>query len=414
VRASSVGAPAARAESWIEQTRIAEPRLATANASGATPCQREPLQTGQVVFARDFVDHVNGTWGNVAFRAAQVTPHIQLLVPTAVYDTMKAVNTGRLAMLADSAEAKVYPFLRDLFGTLPDYDGTGRLTVLMNNGNFYGGWARFADGQPCTFGNFVNLAPPQDWGLTTSASWSPGVPFGVLQTLAHEGTHWVERNDPRTPAYWGVEGLAHLTGFLWWYRQLGSDLWTGKLPRTSRSPNGVAGAHTCFLESGYYGAHRANEQWWATGYTMGCALLRYLVDQRRIEGADPVQMMRRLTTAGSFGDIQPIWEQLGGTGRSEAELQGEFLLMHYASDYVSGISTRLVNSSFNLRAPGPEPALYDPPPFPISVVRADQATDVVVELKRPDGLVLELTDVREGTLIRLAPAAGLSLAILKR
>jgi hypothetical protein len=327
---------------------------------------------------------------------------------------MRAVNTGRIAMLADSAEAKVYPFLRDLFGTLPDYDGTGRLTVLMNNGNFYGGWARFADGQPCTFGNFVNVAAPQDWGLTTAATWIPGGPFGVLQTLVHEATHWVERDDPRTPAYWSVEGLAHLAGFLWWYRQLGSDLWTDELPRTSRSPSGLAGAHTCFLESGYYGAHTANEQWWATGYSMGCALLRYLVDQRRMEGADPVQMMRRLTTAGSYGDVQPIWQHLGGGGRSEAELQGEFLLMHYASGYVDGISPRLVNSSFDLRAPGPEPALSFPLSFPLSIVPADRATDVHIELRRPDGLVLELTEVREGTLIRLAPASGLSLAILKK
>jgi hypothetical protein len=331
-----------------------------------------------------------------------------------VFDTMAAANASRVATLADSAEAKVYPFLRDLFGTLPDHDGTGRLTVLLNNGNFYGGWDRFADGQGCSAGNFVNLAPPQDWGLATS--WNPSAPFGILQTLVHEATHWIERVDPRTPAYWGVEGLANLSAFLWWYRQLGSDLWTGGLPRTSRSPppNSVAGAHTCFLESGYYGAHRANEQWWATGYSMGCALLRYLVDQRRMEGADPTQLMRRLTTAGSFGDIRPIWEQLGGTGRTEAELQGEFLLMHYASDHVAGISPRLINSSFDLREPGPEPSRYSPLQFPMEVVPADRAIDVRLELKQPDGMVLELTGVRDGTLIRLAPGSGLSLAILKK
>jgi hypothetical protein len=218
----ALAAPAVRAAA---AGTLREVRAPTTGSAAVVSCQREPLRAGQVVQVRDFVDHVNGTWGNVAMRVAKVSAHFQILVPAAVLDTMSTGNAARVGSLADSAEAKVYPFLRDLFGTLPDYDGTGRLTVLMNNGNFYGGWERFADGNSCTLGNFVNISPPQDWGLTTS--WHPSAPFGILQTLVHEATHWVERDDARTVPYWGVEGLANLSGFLWWYRQLGRDLWTG-------------------------------------------------------------------------------------------------------------------------------------------------------------------------------------------
>jgi hypothetical protein len=179
----------------------------------AAVCMREPLTQGQTIMVADRV--AGGAAGRVEFRVARVTPHVQLLVPAGVYDGLSATVRGRIASLADSAEVRVHPFLKDQFGTLPDFDGTGRLTVLMSSGLFYAGPERYADGG-CASGNFVNMGAPEDWFIATS--WSAGTVMSFLRLLVHEATHWIDSADPREHAYPAVSPPTRSVLLLAWSR----------------------------------------------------------------------------------------------------------------------------------------------------------------------------------------------------
>jgi hypothetical protein len=296
-----------------------------------------------------------------------------------------------------------------VFGTWPDVDSNGRLNIIIDEGNFYGFEDRYRDGG-CDKGDFINLGNAE--GLNFYAS---GVGFAryPMQTIIHEATHWIDLIDTNysQKPYWSIEGFAVLVEITGVFELTGRDFFVSN----SGGRESLGGSvFSCWTESGRYG-YALLPGAFQGDYTTGCGVLRYLIEQRLQGGADRYQQLRTLKARLSRGDLGPIWTLLGGTGRTEEELEGEYLLSQYADDYASGISDRLTIGSYNLRAQPSWFTAIQPFLFPMFTTSGAVPSDILVSLSMPDGIVFELADVPDGTMLNLpTSASNLSVAIVKR
>jgi hypothetical protein len=147
----------------------------------------------------------------------------------------------------------------------------------------------------------------------------------------------------------------------------------------------------------------------------GASILRYLVQQATDPGTDPWEQVGQLRYRSGIAALQPVFATLGGTFRTEATLQGEFLLQFYADGHVSGASPRILHQGFDLASP-----LWEIPgeqSFPLALFQVDASvpSTQVIPLSTPDGVVFELiTGAQSG--VHLAPVGpgALSLAVVRR
>ncbi|MFL5387000.1 MAG: hypothetical protein ACJ8GN_31280 [Longimicrobiaceae bacterium] len=363
-----------------------------AAARDAAACTRAPAPTGSVVRVQ------NATQSSIAateeasdFRVVSASTHFAVLMRDAELAAFSPADQARAAASAGVLEAEVYAFLADNLGPLPDYDGDGRLTVVVTALPGLSGtappFAYYGDG--CR-GDLI-------W-LSDQMIRRPEAPYFGWQTITvHEATHWIDFANEGFIGKpdWSVEGLATLMQHLWLERKHGVDFW-------AEHDDGSTCWYHCTITRRLVDEHYGP----IDGYINGPTILRYLVQESVPPGtpyAGPLHvLLRRIVNTPR---IQPLFELLGGRGRTEAELQGELLLMLYADGYVAGASPRVQHHTFDLpKLPRAEidvqKGIY---PFPMRsfTVDATSATRRAIPLALPDGIVFELA----------VPAGGASLDV---
>jgi len=361
------------------------PDLAAPTGMVGLTCVRSPASAGD----RIAIDLARLGYVSGEYEVASTSGHFQILVPR---DSMIAYSPARLAgarALAGVLEEDAYPFLAELFEQWPDADGDGRLNVLIAApaGALYpGGEGVYADG--CN-GDFVILA--HDFLDPESAR-------DAAITLVHEATHWYDIGPDlgrqNRVGDWTIEGYAVLAAQLWTEQQDGIGFWD--------DVSGCGeGCTRILLEEDRYGWPGLNN----LAYVNGSTLVRYLVQQATAPGASPLPALGRLRHRNGGLGLLPPFFAAGGSGRTEAELQGELLLAFYADGYVDGIDTRITFASWNIARSGAR--------YPLRRFRLGPGPDAAaVHLARPDGVVGEIALGAE-TRIRLAPALpGAAIALV--
>lgn len=377
-----------------EPTSPAPDVLRPAAARAADPCIRPPGAVGDTLRVSSL-----GPNGSRLFRIMATSQHLNWLFPADAADTLSARPRQRLAALASYAEINVHPFLLHAFGPLPDNDANGRLDVIIGDGAYYGFTDRYRDGG-CRDGDFVNLGWVLDWGSRLPPDWDLEY---EAEELVHEATHWVDLQTLKPTNEARVEGVARLAEVIYNYERDGVTPWGA---HDDGRHNHLAGG--CDLQQGRYVTYGS----YGSSYVWGCAHLRYLADQRIWEGAAEVDVLHALLHRSSHGELLPIWQQLGGSGRSEAELQGELELMQYADGLIPGISPRIQNRTFNIYAPT---YTLGHPGTPYFTAVADRPQQLDIWLSSPDGLVFELTVPPDGATATLAdPPPNGGFAIVRR
>ena len=296
-------------------------------------------------------------------------------------------------------EHDVLPFLERSFGALPDVDNNGQTIIAVAalgsgiSGKYLPGGAGYGDG--CA-GDLVFLDP------STLARINPRaqVPPGFQSVALHEMIHHIDDVAGSLPgkADWSIEAYAALGQQLFAEELGGIDFWSD-LSGDICGP----GCSLSMLAEGRYGAPGLA----AGEATNGASIFRYLLSQSLPKNTPPYKAFGLLRNRGSGRDIMPSWLALGGSGRSEAELEGEFLLMFYADSRIPGISSRLENATFNL------PRLTSSP-YPLRAFTLDASSVVrqVVPLATPDGVVFELHVPAGGAYLQLTRGSAL-FAIVK-
>lgn len=396
---------------------VAWPRASDVLRVSAAPCQRPALAVGDSVFilsgSSRAPERFHSPVDSVAwYRTYAASAHYAIVGRRALIDTLPPLARARIDSALTIIEKEVYPFLVATYGSLPDLDSNGQLIVLLDiAGGFYiPGGARYRDGG-CATGDFINVA---DQNISTAGSTE--FLFTQSLTVEHESTHWVdfELHAGGTSAvspYWSIEGLATLSEQLFLSSGAGKPLWTANwrdnIPYQNASYS-IKVPLQCFTQSGYYADRGAFD---GIAYLSGCGMLDYLVDQRRREGADPSAVMQLMPKRVSAGELRPVWEALGGANRTEDELQAEYLLAHYADDVVPGSSGRLSIGAYDFGALRSANRF----PFPLKTIDGTVASETLLGLQMPDGLVVEVKVPAGGATLSLGNAASnLGMAIVRR
>jgi hypothetical protein len=370
--------------------------------SGATDSHacaaRAPAALGSVVRARNHPYTTIAASQQLSdYRAVSTSAHFTVLMRDEEMAALSAAGRDSARASAAVLEAEVHPFLARFLGPLPDTDGDGRLNVALTalmpgavgvaaNPDTY------ADG--CR-GDFVWIIPEM---IGTMAP-----PYQGLQSLVvHEATHWVdfEAGDLGAKAWWSREGYAVLADRLWREEGYGIDFWSGDYD------GGTCWHHCSYvhLRESRYGMPGL-----ADGYANGPTILRYLVQQALPPGTHPAAAVAALRTRQGW-HLRGFFEHLGGRGRTEEELQGEFLLMHYADGTVPGVSPRIQHHTFDLAALSRADRTLTR--FPMISFTIPFSGRVEVPLSVPDGMVGEVAVPPSGAVLDVRggrPAARLAI-----
>jgi hypothetical protein len=350
-------------------------------------CTRAPAEQGSVVRVRSHpYTQVSTTEELSDYRVVSTSAHFAVLMRDVELAALSAAGRDSARGAAAVLEADVHSFLHRFLGPLPDTDGDGRLNVVLTAllpgaVGVAGNPDTYADG--CR-GDFVWIIPAM---LATTPP-----PFWGLQSLViHEATHWVdfEAGGFEGKVQWSREGYAVLADRLWHEESHGIDFWGGD------DDGGTCGNHCTYvhLREDRYGVPGL-----ADGYANGPTLLRYLVQQALPPGTDHAPAVAALRTRQGW-HLRDIFEHLGGEGRTEEELQGEFLLMHFADGTVPGISPRIQHHTFDLAALSR--AQRSLTRFPMFSFTVGAPAGVALPLAVPDGLVGEV----------LIPAGGATVEV---
>lgn len=367
-------------------------------ARATTPpgCERAPRPIGSTLELQSPYGTSDGT-----YRTVSASEHYEVLVEV---DSLAAYGPARRSLveeLASALETRVHPSLARIFGEWPDSDGDGRLSILLVAGrgaSYAGGRGYYPDGCP---GDFVSMAHALlDGGLEAQRN-------NPLDVIVHEATHWYDlggglERKPRVPL-WTVEAVASLVERMVRWERDGRPFW-------EPAPLPCPEAATCELRlmvENRYGLGFTRE----AGYSAGMHLLHYLLQQAVGSGEDPRAAAGRLRARETFPEdrrLRPIFEAMGGSGRSEAELQGEYLLSFQADEVVPGASTRILQPSWRL------PELSESYPLRAFTLTSEEAS-AGIALGRPDGVVFEVAAAAEGALLTVDRGGeGLALALVRK
>ncbi|HEU0298270.1 MAG TPA: hypothetical protein VFR37_02425 [Longimicrobium sp.] len=350
-------------------------------------CTRTPAEVGSVVRARSHpYTAVALTEQLTDYRVVSTSAHFAVLMRDVELAALSAAGQDSARGAAAVLEAEVHSFLHRFLGPLPDTDRDGRLNVVLTAlqpgaVGVAGNPDTYADG--CR-GDFVWIVPAM---LGTMAP-----PFRGLQSLViHEGTHWVdfEAGGFEGKVQWSREGYAVLADRLWHEESYGIGFWAGD------DDGGTCGNHCTYvhLREDRYGVPGL-----ADGYANGPTLLRYLVQQARPPGTDHAPAVAALRTRQGW-HLRGIVEHLGGPGRTEEELQGEFLLMHYADGTVAGAGPRIQHHTFDLAALSR--AQRSLTRFPMSSFAVGAPARLELPLAVPDGVVGDLVVAAAGATVEV-------------
>lgn len=407
LRAPAPGAPEPVAPSAGRVSDVLVPAAAPARVES---CRKEPVPVGHRIPLRE-------PWkdGDVGpYEVVSVSPSFAVLVDVDHLGGYTAERRAAANAFAAELEARARPFLDRVFQSWPDSDGDGRLNVVvadgLGSGAYYGGLGIHAD--DC-IGDFVRM----DHDVLDRPLDDPvNPPVGLV---VHEAMHWYDLGpDPTRKSFvqdWSIEAVAELTQKLWIWERDGADVWGNRGSTCPDDwPNSVPCGTTFLRESrfGWPGLSRGG------GYTHGMYLTLWLV-QQALEAGDPpaatLGLLRRRNVPAPYEEdalrrttvaIAPLFEAAGGSGRTEAELQGEYLLSFYADDFVEGISPRLTNRAWDLARSGP---LY---PLRRFVMGREHAMEIF-GLAKPDGIVFEVTAL-PGSVLTLTPSTDdLHLAVVR-
>jgi hypothetical protein len=389
-----LGAPAAGPRPSSRPRRAVDVALPwealTRAPAEATTCTREPSSPGDRITLDDPWREIT-----IVYEVVSTSEHYAVQVQV---DSLLVYDAHRRAIvegLATAIEEEVHPYLERVFEAWPDSDGDGRLEVLFGEETaavYPGGLGIRPDG--CV-GDFVLLGHGRaDADIAD-----------ILLTVVHEAMHWYDIGPDLTRQSrmqdWSIEAVATLTA-LWW-----------RWGREGRSLEGNYGAEcdpgtTCwrvFLEEDRYGAPGLTR---SGGYGHGMYLTWYLV-QQAADGADVLAALGHLRHRASGPRVLavgPVFALAGGKGRSESDLQGEYLLSFYADDHVPGISRRIMQPSWDL------PANWSHYPLRSFVLNAHDPEEDVA-LARPDGIVFEVGAGADAVLTFSPQWAGLAAALVR-
>jgi len=404
---AAAGAPAPRAAAALFP-RPADWEAASARpdvAPDAAACVRAAAQLGSVVRVQNHSrTAIFATEPVSDYRVVSASAHFAVLMRDAELAALSPDDQRRAAAAAQPLEEEVYAFLAENLGPLPDYDGDGRLSVLVSELPGLNGlappYAWYADG--CR-GDFVWIDPQLI--PTMEAPY-----FGWQAVVAHEATHWIDfaADGFAGKPDWSIEGFATLMQQLWLERKHGIAFWA------EHDDGSSCGNHCTYIRllDQHYGPI-------GDGYINGTTILRYLVQEAVPPGTPYAGATHALLRRGvNSPRIQPLFELLGGRGRAEAELQGELLLMLYADGYVAGTSPRLQHHTFDLpklpRSPADVQADRYPYPMRSFFLDAGVPSRTAIPLAVPDGIVFELVVPPSGASLDVTgPAPAASLAIVR-
>ncbi|HEX2077993.1 MAG TPA: hypothetical protein VHG08_09795 [Longimicrobium sp.] len=395
-----VTAPRAGAASTRLLARLPWPQPSPMEAHGGWPlvppggaatdshgCTRPPAEQGSVVRVRSHpYTQVAATEPVSDYRVVSTSAHFAVLMRDVELAALSAAGRDSAGIAAAVLEEEVHSSLHRFLGPLPDTDGDGRLNVVFtalgpNAIGVAGNPDTWADG--CR-GDFVWIVPAM---LGTMAP-----PFRGLQSLViHEATHWVdfEAGGFGGKASWSIEGYAVLADRLSHEERYGIGFWAGD------DDGGTCGYGCTYvhLREDRYGVPGL-----ADGYANGTTILRYLVQQALPPGTDHAPAVAALRTRQGW-HLRSIFEHLGGQGRTEEELQGELLLMHFADGTVPGVSPRIRHHTFDLAALWrAERSLTR---FPMSSFTLSAPARLELPLSVPDGLVGEVVVLAGGATIEV-------------
>jgi hypothetical protein len=372
------------------------PAMSAAGAAPEQRCMRPPLSHGDTLT----LVHASGS-GYVPFVTASASAHYAVVTNAAEFDGQPAARKQLLAQLADELEARVHPFLEQVFEEWPDIDGNGQLIIYMRPGigaASSSGSHYYPD--DCV-GDFIELGLERlDYGFAATNN-------NPIETVVHEATHWYDlgyaADRRRGMPDWSLEGVAMFVQQLWRWQEQGIDFW-GNHGHVNCPPG--ATCERILLHQDRYGWPGLSHE---GGYYHGVHIVHYLVEQAIAHGASPLAaagLLRNRRTGGEPLQLRPVFEAAGGSGRSEEELQGEYLLSFYADDNLSGISRRLTRSSWNLPANSPR--------YPLRHFVLDPANPLGnVELAQPDGITFEVSAPAGGVVALSAALDGLALGFVR-
>lgn len=356
-------------------------------------CSSSPLAVGdQLELNTPYIDE------RLTYEVASASPHYAVL---AELDSLTAYSGARREMvenLATDVEAEAHPFLDQAFRSWPDIDGNGQLFIVFEAGfgaAYAGAHGHRVDGCP---GDFIHLTH----GLLDRE----GGREDLLRTIVHEAAHWydigpsLERQS--TLPVWTIEAVPTLVTRLWELERDGQTMWGNR--GTDWCPAGAICTRK-FLQDDRFGGGLSLEG----GYSYGSYILQYLLEQVLEPGTAPHDAIGRLRDRSSSHEdfrLRPIYEVLGGTGRSEAELIGEYLLAYYADEHVAGASPRVTLFGWNVPENTPE---YPLRAFTLS----SEVPRETLRVGRPDGTVFEV-HASPGAVLSTGPSpTGLALGIVR-
>jgi hypothetical protein len=362
--------------------------------SSDVQCTRNLVPGDRMELGSPYEEAVN------SYVATSTSEHYAVLVAVDSLARYGEARRSKVTDLARRLEREVHPFLDRVFEEWPDMDGDGRLHVVLRHGtgaSYGGAWGYRVDGCP---GDFVFLGHHM---LDPGVADDDG---GVLGTIVHEAMHWYDLGPDLSRKQhlpeWTVEAVATLAKRLWVRETRGQTLWDNI---AHSCPADAVACWRHFMQEHRYGLPGFSL---VGGYGHGSYILQYLLAQAVEPGADPGPAFGRIRhriSSHDDGRIRPLFELVGGEGRTEAELQGEYLLSFYADDHVLEASDRLRQHGWNV------PSYSDDYPLR-SFTLSRQAPRATVALARPDGRVFEVR-AEAGAVLAGNTGQGLTLALVR-
>ena len=286
-----------------------------------------------------------------------------------------------------SLELAVWPFLRAVYGQLPDHDGDGTLHIALRD--FDGAGGRFDPGSQQPNGCAHDLIWIDPLALAASDA------MGRFNSVAlHEAVHWIDAATAPLGAkpWWSIEGYAVLAQQLWIEQQRGIDFWS-QTEDFATCPS-CTPAVLAFSRLGYPGLDLVNG-------TNGASLLRYLLQLTLAEGENPLPAFGMLRARTGSGRLSEVFTWLSGERASEEDLTGLFLLMLYADENIASPRRELRHATYHL--PNLADGGFAAAQFPLRAQHIDagaRLNTTSLGLAIPDGTVVELIAQSPGTRLR--------------
>ena len=314
---------------------------------------------------------------------AAISPHLAVFFDTTLVrvSASEPLVMQRLARFVAAYDSTVVPLFDRYTTGIPDADGNRRVVMLAPFG--VDGFAYAMPngyGRPdCTYG----AAGGEAFMLRSNYMLTnPGPNLATSVSLAaHETAHLVDHKgtlSDRQGSAWSGEGFATQFNWLWAAGSAGAPYSSNRSAAWTRLVEGTGTGYSCVDPQRATWAALRQLANGTVSYTSACAMVRSMIARgiaRGLSERDALMKFIALRRRATFADAVNEYDN---TARPPEAIAGEWLMMWFADDFVSGTSPALQDPAMNWRS------AWTLSPWPLPEASLSPGDSVEFGLGEPD------------------------------